>query len=108
MGDILSDALQDLGAVLGEVDKLVASLPVDLAGQFSKRRDDCLAQSIIVRYPCLYQLARDIEKALAGQGVRPPPVAPLPPPASTFPIIPVAIGGGLLLAGIVYLVLRKK
>ncbi len=106
MGGVIEDALQDLGEVMGQVDKLIAQLPVDLVGQFSKRRDDCLAQSVLVRYPCLYQLARDIEKSVSGQGARPP--APPPPPPSTFPIVPVAIGGGLLLAGIAYLLLKKK
>lgn len=106
LGDALSDALDDLSQIDQEIMKLIGQLPVDLVGQFSKRRDDCLSQSVFTRYTCLYQLARDIEKAVSG--AKAPPPAPAPPPASPFPIIPVAIGGGVLLAGILYLVLRKK
>lgn len=83
----------DVGALLGDMDSLILKLPVDVAGNYSKRRDECVAKPLISQYKCLYDLFQDIKKAYKGDGspaVTPPPTPPAP--KSEFPILPIAIG----------------
>lgn len=109
--DIVSDILpDDITGILGELDSLIAKLPVNLVGQYSARRDECLKENILKKYKCLYNLAQDIKKSAqsgGGQGL------PVNPPISTttapseFPIIPVVIGG-VAAAALVYALTRPK
>lgn len=88
--DILGD---DVTGLIGDLDGLILKLPVDVAGNFSKRRDECVAKPMISQYKCLYDLFQDIKKAYKDDGS---PVAPPPPPPpvakSELPILPIAIG----------------
>ena len=93
-GNLLDDLTGgDVGGIMKDLDELILKLPVDVAGNYSKRRDECIAKPLISQYKCLYDLFQDIKKAYKGDGtpVAPPPPPP-PPPKSEFPIVPVAIG----------------
>ena len=93
-GNLLDDVTGgDVGGLLKDLDELTLKLPVDVAGNFSKRRDECVAKPLILQYKCLYDLFQDMKKAYEGKEppkTTPPP--PPPPPKSEFPIVPVAIG----------------
>lgn len=95
MGQNILDDLTggDVSGLLKDLDELTLKLPVDVAGNFSKRRDECVAKPLISQYKCLYDLFQDMKKAYEGKEppkTTPPP--PPPPPKSEFPIVPVAIG----------------
>ena len=83
----------DVTGILKDLDELFLKLPVDVAGNYSKRRDECIAKPLISQYKCLYDLFQDMKKAYEGKtpSTTPPPPPP-PPPKSEFPIVPVAIG----------------
>ena len=89
--DILGD---DVTGLIGDLDGLILKLPVDVAGNFSKRRDECVAKPMISQYKCLYDLFQDIKKAYKDDGspVAPPPPPPPPVAKSELPILPIAIG----------------
>lgn len=98
----------DAGALNAELESWIKQLPVDVAGNFSKRRDDCLAKPIISQYKCLYDLFQDIKKAVEGKNQAPPVVAPPPPAqASSLPILPIAIGA-VVVAGALYFAFGKN
>lgn len=94
-GNLLDDITGsgDVGGLLRDLDDLTLKLPVDVAGNFSKRRDECIAKPLISQYKCLYDLFQDMKKAVEGKDGKPaPPPPPPPPPKAEFPIVPVAIG----------------
>jgi hypothetical protein len=94
-GNFLDDLTGgDVGGIMKDLDELILKLPVDVAGNYSKRRDECIAKPLISQYKCLYDLFQDIKKAYKGDGTptAPPPPPPPPPAKSEFPIVPVAIG----------------
>jgi hypothetical protein len=98
----------DVGGIMKDLDELILKLPVDVAGNYSKRRDECIAKPLISQYKCLYDLFQDIKKAYKGDGTpvaTPPP--PPPPPKSEFPIVPVAIGAVAAVA-ILYMAFGKN
>lgn len=100
-GNFLDDLTGgDVGGIMKDLDELILKLPVDVAGNYSKRRDECIAKPLISQYKCLYDLFQDIKKAYKGDGtpVATPPPPPPPPPKSEFPIVPVAIGAVALVA----------
>lgn len=84
----------DVTGILKDLDDLFLKLPVDVAGNFAKRRDECIAKPLISQYKCLYDLFQDMKKAYEGKepAKTPPPAPPPPPPKEEFPIVPVAIG----------------
>jgi len=95
VGNFLDDLTGgDVGSILGDLDQLILKLPVDVAGNYSKRRDECIAKPLISQYKCLYDLFQDIKKAYKDDGTpaKPPPPPPPPPPKSELPIVPIAIG----------------
>jgi len=95
VGNFLDDQTGgDVGSILGDLDQLILKLPVDVAGNYSKRRDECIAKPLISQYKCLYDLFQDIKKAYKDDGTpaKPPPPPPPPPPKSELPIVPIAIG----------------
>ncbi len=110
----LGGFFDDVADALIDVDGLLGQLPVHLAGDFEARRDECLRMSALDpdKYKCLIKLTRDIRDAIQGEGQEPTPPAPpiqRPPtqPASEFPWVPVAIGGGLTIAAVVYAIASK-
>ncbi len=114
MGNFLDDLFGggssgDVGALLKDLDELTLKLPVDVAGNFSKRRDECVAKPLISQYKCLYDLFQDMKKAYEGKEPAKQPVTPPPPPPpkSEFPIVPVAIGA-VGLAAILYFAFGRK
>lgn len=93
VGNFLDDLTGggDVGGILSEMDALILKLPVDVAGNFSKKRDECVAKPLISQYKCLYDLFQEIKKAYEGKGT-PVNTPPPPPPKSELPILPIAIG----------------
>jgi hypothetical protein len=91
---------EDVGGLLADMDSLIAKLPVDAAGNYGKKRDDCLAKPTIAQYKCLYDLFQEIKnhKDSAAPPVTPPAVKPA---ATSLPIVPIAIGA-VALAGVLY------
>jgi len=83
----------DVGGILKDLDDLFLKLPVEVAGNYSKRRDECIAKPLISQYKCLYDLFQDMKKAVEGKTPAPVPLPPPPPPKSELPILPIAIGG---------------
>jgi hypothetical protein len=97
----------DVGGLLKDLDELTLKLPVDVAGNFSKRRDECVAKPLILQYKCLYDLFQDMKKAYEGK--EPPKTTPVttpPPPKAEFPIVPVAIGA-VAAAALLYVAFGK-
>jgi hypothetical protein len=90
-----------VGEILSELDSLILKLPVDVAGNFSRRRDECVAKPLISQYKCLYDLFQDIKRAYRGDGTPAPPVIPPKPPSTGLPILPIAIGA-VAVAGLLY------
>ncbi len=109
----LGGFFEDVAEALTDVDGLLGRLPVNLAGNFTTRRDECLRKSALDpdKYTCLIKLTRDIRDALQGEGQEPTPAPPIPrppvQPPSEFPWVPVAIGGGLTIVAIVYAIASK-
>lgn len=105
----LDDLLgEDITGLLSDFDSLLLKLPVDVAGNFSKRRDECIAKPMISQYKCLYDLYQDIKKAYKDDGSPAVPVVvPPPAPKSEFPILPVAIGA-IAAAGLLYLAFGRS
>lgn len=100
MGDIFEDIQKELGPLTSELDALIAKIPVETAGPFKARRDECLAKSsTFSKYKCLYDLFRDVKNALEEGGaptgtqyVPPPP----PPQESQIPWLWIGMGAGAL------------
>ncbi len=109
--DFLEDlGLDDIDELTGQLDDVIAQLPVGTAGPFAKRRDECVAKSnVLEKYKCLYDLFQDVKGALRGEEEKQPPVQPpAPRPAAKeggFPIVPVAIGG-IVVIGVAYMIIR--
>lgn len=102
--DIISDIFGgDISALSKDFDSFLLKLPVDVAGNFSKRRDECIAKPTLSQYKCLYDLFQDMKKAYKGDGtpVTPPVNTPPPAPKSELPILPIAIGA-VAAAGLLY------
>lgn len=99
--DLTGGSISD---ILGELDSFILKLPVDAAGPYAKRRDECMAKSTFSQYKCLYDLFQDAKKAYRDDGspVAPTPVKPpTQPPSSGLPILPIA-AGAVGLAAILY------
>lgn len=103
MGDIFSDVGGELKALNDEMDSFFQSLPVEVAGPYAKKRDECMAKPIVLQYECLWALFQEMKKG--GQPAPTPP--PAPPPAAPFPIVPVAIGA-VALVGVLYFAFGKN
>ena len=99
--------LEDIGDLVknlsGELDDVIAKLPVESAGPFRARRDECLKMSGYQKYKCLYDLLRDIRRALEGEPIGVTPAAKPPPAASTFPWLWVGVGGAAVLGLVITL-----
>lgn len=107
-GGLLEDIenlVKDLG---GEIDDIIAKLPVESAGPFKARRDECLKMSGFQKYKCLYDLLRDIKRALDGEPISLTPPAVKPLPASTFPWLWVGIGGAAVVGLVITLATMGK
>lgn len=111
MGDIFDDLMRQVEGLLPEVDDLIKQLPVEHAGNFEQRRDDCLAQPISTRYTCLIKLTREIRDAIKGEKDEPTKTPTTTtngkPPEKEFPWIWVA-AGGVTLAAVIFALTRKK
>lgn len=110
MGQNILDDLTggDVGGILKDLDELTLKLPVDIAGPFAKRRDECVAKPLISQYKCLYDLFQDMKKAYEGkEPAKTPPPPPPPPPKAEFPIVPVAIGA-VAAAALLYVAFGKS
>lgn len=102
-GGLLQD-LENLIKSLGsDLDGVIAKLPVESAGPFRARRDECLTKSGYQKYKCLYDLLQDIRKALEGEPIGVTPVVKPPPAASTFPWLWVGVGGAAVLGLVITL-----
>jgi len=99
MGGILDDIAGDLTALNNEMDSFFQNLPVEVAGPYAKRRDECMAKPTIFQYECLWALFQEMKR---GTPPAPPPPPPAPPATSSFPIVPVAIGA-VAAIGILYI-----
>lgn len=112
MGDWLDDLTGgSTDAILAELDSWIVKLPVGAAGDYTKKRDECMAKSTISQYKCLYDLFQEIKRDYKDDGsptAAPPVVPPTPKPAASgLPILPIAIGA-VGLAGLLYFVLGKN
>lgn len=87
--------------ILKTLDEWILKLPLDVAGNYSKRRDACVAKPFWSQYKCLYDLFQDIKRDFKD-GPSAPPVTPTPKPPSGIPILPIAIGG-IAAAALLYL-----
>jgi hypothetical protein len=99
--DDLTEAVQPL---LDEFDSFISKLPIEVAGPYAKRRDECMAKSTLSQYKCLYDLFQDVKRAYKDDGspTAPAPVKPsTPPPSSGLPLLPIA-AGAVGLAALLY------
>jgi len=91
----LEDLTGDLAPLMADLDSWIMKLPVDVAGNYAKRRDECMAKSTFSQYKCLYDLFQDIKREYRDDGEPVNPVVkptPPPPPASSLPLLPIALG----------------
>ena len=109
MGDILDDAEKLVVPLLKDLDDLIAKVPVEKAGPFKTRRDECLAESSVKKYACLYTLFQDIKDAVEGGSGGAAPPSSTPPPKSGFPWLWVGLAGAAVvgLVAVLATVARK-
>lgn len=105
------DVTEAVEPLLAELDDLIRKLPVDVAGNYAKRRDECMAKSVFSRYKCLYDLFQEAKAAYRDGGKPVPPTQPTQPtqpttPSGGIPIWAFAVGG-VALAGILYAAFGK-
>lgn len=98
MGQLEDFLGEDITGLLGEFDSFLLKLPVDVAGNYGKKRDECIAKPFLRQYKCLYDLFQEIKKAYKDDGTPVTPTPTKPPPKSELPILPIAIGAVALTA----------
>lgn len=103
--NIVQDILKELGISEKEISDLINKLPAEAAGPYRSQLEACkkLGLTTSAGAQCAYTLFK-----LMKSGAPAPETLPIvPPPPSSFPILPVAIG--VVLAGglIWYLVSRN-
>lgn len=103
---VFGEILNTIGISEQEVTDLLDKIPKEAVGQYQQRLDDCKAKGVTTTEgaACIYKLYVDMQ---AAADKPPAPVVVPPPPASSFPVVPVAIGG-LLLAGLVVFLATRK
>lgn len=107
LDDITGGLTDEVKPLLDELDSWIMKLPVDVAGNYSKRRDECMAKPTFSQYKCLYDLFQEIKNRDDAPAAPPKPPAASPAPASTgIPSWAIAIGG-VALAGVLYAAFGK-
>jgi len=112
--DFLGLDEDDAEGLLKPLDEAIAAVPVGaLKSDFEKRRDGCMAEKIISKYKCLYDLFQDVKSAIKD-GDQAPPTGGTPTggakttPPSEFPWVPVGIAAGVGVAALLYFAFKKK
>lgn len=104
--NVFGELLSAVGISEDDLNKLLEKIPSNLVGQYQAKLDACKAKGAATPEgaACLYALYQEMKAAGDKPATAPPPP---PAPASTFPVVPVAIGG-LLLAGLVVFLATRK
>ena len=100
---------------LGKIDDLIDALPVGgVKKNFKDQRAECMTKNLFRKYDCLWGLFQDVKRAVRDEDggapidITPPPATSPVSRADEFPWVPVGIAGGITVAALVYLVVRKK
>lgn len=107
LGDIFDDIKAQVDTLLKDLDGLIAGLPVEAAGPFKARRDDCMKKDWFPKYKCLYDLYEDIKKALNNPSPNPHPLPTVQAPAP-IPWMWIGIAGAGALALVAIVALARK
>lgn len=105
--NIVGDILETVGISEDDINKLFDKIPSSSVGPYKAKLEACKAKGVASAEgaACLYALYQEMKAAADA------PQAPVPPPPpaqpSTFPVVPVAIGGLVLAGLVVYLATRK-
>jgi hypothetical protein len=105
--NIVGDILDTIGVSEEDINKLFDKIPTSAVGSYKAKLEACKAKGVATPEgaACLYALYQEMKAASDAPKAPAPP--PPPPPASTFPVLPVAIGG-LVLAGLVIFLATRK
>lgn len=106
MGDLFDDLKGQVDTLAKDLDGLIAGLPVESAGPFKARRDECLTKDSVAKYKCLYDLYGDIKKALNNPTPNPYPVPVAAP--SQIPWMWIGVAGAGVVALLAIVALAKK
>lgn len=102
--------LVNLDGWRNEIVELLGKVPDESLGKYQSKFDDCEKKiadgglGLITGGKCLYDLVRELRGFLKDEPTpKPPKATPTAPAESGFPIVPVAIGGAVILGALFFL-----